>query len=202
MSGNEKVDCTRRNLVFATAAVGGVAIVAGAVPFVSSMLPSERAKAAGASVQVDVSTLQPGEMKVVEWRSKPVWIVRRTKEMQDSLKLTNDKVSDPESKRPNQPAYATNELRSIKPEFLVVEGVCSHLGCSPTEKFKTGETSGIAPDWAGGFLCPCHGSTFDLAGRVYKGVPAPDNLNVPMHYYVSDTASSTIIMIGEEKKGA
>jgi ubiquinol-cytochrome c reductase iron-sulfur subunit len=196
MSRDEKVDCSRRNLVFATAAVGGVATVATAVPFVASMLPSERAKAAGAPVEADIGKLAPGEMMRVEWRGKPVWIIHRTREMIESLKKVNEKVADPESKRPNQPAYAKNELRSIKLEYLVVVGICSHLGCSPTDKFKTGADSGIDADWPGGFLCPCHGSTFDLAGRVYKNKPAPDNLEVPPHYYISDTR----ILIGEDKK--
>ncbi len=196
MSCDGKVDCGRRNLVFATAAVGGVATVATAVPFLASMAPSERAKAAGAPVEADIGKLAPGEMMRVEWRGKPVWIVRRTKEMLDALKKIADQISDPESKRPNQPEYAKNEARSIKPEYLVVVGICTHLGCSPTDKFKEGAESGIDPNWPGGFLCPCHGSTFDLAGRVYKNKPAPDNLEVPPHYYMSDTR----ILIGEDKK--
>lgn len=166
MSSDKKVDCSRRNLVFATAAVGGVATVATAVPFVASMLPSERAKAAGAPVEADISKLVPGEMMRVEWRGKPVWIIHRTQEMLASLQTVAEKVSDAESKRPNQPAYAKNEARSIKPEYLIVVGICTHLGCSPTDKFKTGAESGIDANWPGGFLCPCHGSFFDLAGRV------------------------------------
>lgn len=196
MSSEKKVDCSRRNLVFATAAVGGVATVATAVPFVASMLPSERAKAAGAPVEADISALAPGEMMRVEWRGKPVWIIHRTKEMLESLGKIADKISDAQSKRPMQPDYAKNEARSIKPEYLVVVGICTHLGCSPTDKFKTGAESGIGADWPGGFLCPCHGSFFDLAGRVYKNMPAPDNLEVPPHYYMSDTR----ILIGEDKK--
>lgn len=196
MSSEKKVDCGRRNLVFATAAVGGVATVATAVPFVASMLPSERAKAAGAPVEADISALAPGEMMRVEWRGKPVWIIHRTKEMLESLGKIADKISDAQSKRPMQPDYAKNEARSIKPEYLVVVGICTHLGCSPTDKFKTGAESGIGADWPGGFLCPCHGSFFDLAGRVYKNMPAPDNLEVPPHYYMSDTR----ILIGEDKK--
>ncbi len=196
MSGDGKVDSGRRNLVFATAAVGGVATLATAVPFVASMLPSERAKAAGAPVEVDFGGLAPGEMKVAEWRGKPVWVLRRTPEMLESLKKTDDQVADPNSQRPQQPSYAKNEARSIKPEYLVVVGVCTHFGCSPTEKFKTGPESGISADWAGGFLCPCHGSTFDLAGRVFKNKPAPDNLEVPPYMYLSDTR----ILIGDDKK--
>ncbi len=198
MSSDQKVDGSRRNLVLATAAVGGVATVATAVPFLASMAPSERAKAAGAPVEADVSKLAPGEMMRVEWRGKPVWIIHRTPEMLASLKKTDSEVSDPQSQRPNQPEYAKNEYRSIKPEYLVVVGICSHLGCSPTDKFKTGAESGVTSDWPGGFLCPCHGSTFDLAGRVYKNKPAPDNLEVPPHQYLSDTR----ILIGEDKKGA
>lgn len=196
MSSDGKIDGGRRNLVFATAAVGGVATVATAVPFLASMAPSERAKAAGAPVEADIGKLAPGEMMRVEWRGKPVWIIRRTKEMLESLRKIADQISDPESKRPNQPEYARNEARSIKPEYLIVVGICTHLGCSPTDKFKEGAESGIDPNWPGGFLCPCHGSTFDLAGRVYKNKPAPDNLEVPPHHFLSDTR----ILIGEDKK--
>lgn len=198
MSQEEKVDCGRRRLLFATASVGGAATVAAAVPFVASLTPSERAKAAGAPVEADISKLAPGQLMTVEWRGKPVWIIRRTKEQLDSLKKTNDLVSDPKSERKQQPDYATNEGRSIKPEVVVLVGICTHLGCSPSEKFKPGAESGIDPNWAGGFLCPCHGSTFDLAGRVYKGKPAPDNLEVPPHKYLADTR----ILIGEDSKGA
>ena len=196
MSSEKKVDCGRRNLVFATAAVGGVATVATAVPFLASMSPSERAKAAGAPVEADIGKLAPGEMMRVEWRGKPVWIIHRTKEMLESLGKIADKISDAQSKRPMQPEYARNDGRSIKPEYLVVVGICTHLGCSPTDKFKTGAESGSNADWPGGFICPCHGSLFDLAGRVYKNMPAPDNLEVPPHYYLSDTR----ILIGEDKK--
>ncbi len=196
MSSEKNVDCGRRNLVIASAAVGGVATVATAVPFLASMSPSERAKAAGAPVEADIGKLAPGEMMRVEWRGKPVWIIHRTKEMLESLEKVAEKVSDAVSRRPQQPEYARNPYRSIKPEYLVVVGICTHLGCSPTDKFKTGAESGIAADWPGGFLCPCHGSLFDLAGRVYKNMPAPDNLEVPPHYYLSDTR----ILIGEDKK--
>ena len=196
MSSEKKVDCGRRNLVFATAAVGGVATVATAVPFLASMSPSERAKAAGAPVEADIGKLAPGEMMRVEWRGKPVWIIHRTKEMLESLGKIADKISDAQSKRPMQPEYARNDGRSIKPEYLVVVGICTHLGCSPTDKFKTGAEAGINADWPGGVICPCPGSLFDLAGRVYKNMPAPDNLEVPPHYYLSDTR----ILIGEDKK--
>jgi len=198
MSSEHEVSDARRRLLVATAAAGGVATVATVVPFVASFAPSERAKAAGAPVEVDISKLGPGEMVVAEWRGKPVWIVHRSKEMLASLTKVADKVSDPKSNRPNQPDYAKNDTRSIKPEYLVVVGICTHLGCSPTEKFKSGAESGIDADWLGGFICPCHGSTFDLAGRVYKNKPAPDNLEVPPHMYLSDGR----ILIGEDKKGA
>ena len=198
MSCEEKVDCGRRRLLVATAAVGGIGGAVVATPFVASMLPSERAKAAGAPVEVDITKIAPGQMQVVEWRGKPVWVMNRTPEQLESLKKTNDLVSDPESKKNMQPTYCQNETRSIKPAFFVAEGVCTHLGCSPTDKFKTGAESGVTPDWAGGFICPCHGSTFDLAGRVYKGKPAPDNLIVPPHMYVGDG----LLIIGEDKKGA
>lgn len=196
MSCDDKVDCGRRRLLVATAAAGGVAGVAAAVPFVASMMPSERAKSAGAPVEVDISKLAPGQMMTVEWRGKPVWIINRTPEMLASLKKTDDKVADPKSEKQMQPEYCKNETRSIKPEILVAVGICTHLGCSPTEKFKTGAESGVDADWAGGFLCPCHGSTFDLAGRVYKSKPAPDNLEIPPHMYLGDAK----IVIGEDKK--
>src|SRR5574343_772567 len=185
MSNQGKMDCGRRRLVVATAAVGGAGAVGALVPVVSSLLPSERAKAAGAPVEVDISKLAPGQMMTVEWRGKPVWIINRTKEMLDSLKKTDGEVSDPNSDKPMQPEYAKNETRSIKPEILVAVGICTHLGCSPSDKFKTGAESGVAADSPGGFLCPCHGSTFDMAGRVYKSKPAPDNLEIPPHKYLS-----------------
>ena len=192
----QKIDKTRRNLVVATCAAGGVASVGAAVPFAASMWPSERAKAAGAPVEADISKLQPGELGVYEWRGKPVWVLRRTKEMLDSLKKVEDKLSDPKSDVPEQPAYAKNDTRSIKPEYAVLVGICSHLGCSPTA--KTEPKGDLGADWEGGFYCPCHGSKFDLAGRVFKGAPAPVNLEVPPHVFLSDTT----ILIGEDKKGA
>jgi ubiquinol-cytochrome c reductase iron-sulfur subunit len=196
MSCDDTVDCGRRRLLVATAAAGGVAGVAVAVPFVASMLPSERAKAAGAPVEVDISKLDPGQMMTVEWRGKPVWIINRTKEMLDSMAKIGEKLADPKSNKNMQPEYAKNATRSIKPEILVAVGICTHLGCSPTEKFKTGAESGITPDWPGGFFCPCHGSFFDLAGRVYKSMPAPDNLEIPPHMYLGDAK----LIIGEDKK--
>lgn len=168
------------------------------VPFVSTMLPSERAKAAGAPVEVDISKLEPGQMVTVEWRGKPVWIINRTQAMLDTLPQLDGEVADPQSDRKQQPEYCKNEHRSIKPEILVTVGICTHLGCSPTSKFKPGVDEGMTPDWKGGFLCPCHGSTFDLAGRVFKAKPAPTNLEIPPHMYLSDTR----ILIGEDKKGA
>ncbi len=202
MGFEDNVDCGRRRLIVATAAVGGAAGVTAVVPFVASMLPSERAKAAGAPVEVDISKLTPGQMMIVEWRGKPVWVINRTKEMLESLKETDGSVSDPQSEKPMQPDYCKNETRSIKPEFMVVVGICTHLGCSPTEKFKTGNTaeSGVQDNWQGGFLCPCHGSTFDLAGRVFKNKPAPDNLVVPPYKYLSD--NTIIIGVGQDGKEA
>jgi ubiquinol-cytochrome c reductase iron-sulfur subunit len=164
------------------------------------MLPSERAKAAGAPVEADIGNLAPGEMTRVEWRGKPVWIVRRTPEMLESVKQDDGKVADPKSERkPDEltPRYARNEFRSIKPEYLVVVGICTHLGCSPVDKFKA-QPEPFDSGWNGGFYCPCHGSLFDLAGRVYKNKPAPDNLAVPPHSYLSDSR----ILIGVDQKGA
>ena len=192
-----KMNKTRRNLIVATAAVSGAAGAAVAVPFAWSWWPSERAKAAGGPVEADISRLVPGELAVVEWRGKPVWIMRRTKEMLDAVRKADDKVTDPKSEVAAQPDYAKNENRSIKPEFLVLVGICSHLGCSPQSKPAEAKAE-MGADWAGGFLCACHGSKFDLAGRVYKGAPAPINLEVPPHSYLSDGT----ILIGEDKKGA
>ena len=198
MSVDQKVDGSRRQLLLVTSAAGGVAAAAAAVPFVASLTPSERAKAAGAPVEVDIGKLAPGEMMTVEWRGKPVWIINRTKDMLDTLPKLADAVADPKSEKNQQPGYAQNDTRSIKPEIMVVVGICTHLGCSPSSKFKKGAEEGMAGDWLGGFLCPCHGSTFDFAGRVYKSKPAPTNLEVPPHYYMADTR----ILIGEDKKGA
>jgi ubiquinol-cytochrome c reductase iron-sulfur subunit len=167
---------------------------------VSTFQPSEKAKAAGASVEVDIAGMAPGEMKTVEWRGKPVWILKRSEEMVKSLSMTNDDVADPKSERaPDDltPEYARNQHRSRKPDLLVAVGICSHLGCSPTSKFTTGPQPSLPDDWAGGFICPCHGSTFDLAGRVFKNMPAPDNLQVPRHMFLSDNS----LIIGEDEKG-
>lgn len=197
MSDDKQVNKTRRNLVIATCAAGGAAGVAAAVPFAASWMPSERAKAGGAPVVADISALEPGQMMTVEWRSKPVWIIRRTKEMLDGLARVDGKVSDPKSDVPMQPEYAKNEYRSIRPELLVLVGICTHLGCSPQEK-PADDKAEMGAEWTGGFLCPCHGSKFDLAGRVYKGAPAPVNLEVPKYTYLSDTR----ILIGDDTKGA
>jgi len=188
----------RRFLLAATSIAGGVAGVAVAVPFVASMNPSARARAAGAPVEVDLSKVDPGMMVTVEWRGQPVWVVHRTREMIDSLPKLDGMVADPKSSMPMQPDYAKNEARSIKPEYLVLVGICTHLGCSPSQKLAPGAESGLGEDWPGGFFCPCHGSKFDLAGRVYKGVPAPANLKVPPYTYLSLTR----LLIGEDSKGA
>ena len=193
------LDKDKRNWMVATAAIGGAGAVAVAVPFVSTFQPSEKAKAAGAAVEVDISAIKPGEKITVEWRGKPVWIVKRTPAQLAELPKLNALLADPQSKRKQDeltPMYARNEGRSIKPEMLVVVGICSHLGCSPSDKLVAGPQPSLPDDWAGGFLCPCHGSTFDLAGRVYKNKPAPDNLEVPPHMYLSDTR----LLIGEDKK--
>lgn len=192
------VDNGRRTWLITSCAMGGVGAAAVAVPFVSSFQPSERARAAGASIEVDVSGLQPGEKIVVEWRGKPVWIMRRTEEQLATLEKVEDQLADPESLRTAYPTppYARNRHRSIKPEFLIVVGICSHLGCSPVDKLQPGPQPSLPSDWLGGFLCPCHGSTFDMAGRVFRNKPAPDNLEVPPHHYLSDT----VVLIGEEKQ--
>jgi len=198
MSDQEKVDKTRRNLVVATSVVGGAASVAAAVPFVASMLPSEKARAAGAPVEVDISRMAPGELSVVEWRGKPGWIIRRTKEMLESLKAVTPRLVDPDSKSSIQPPYAKNDVRAEKAEWMVMEGVCTHLGCSPQMRPADAKAE-MGADWAGGFYCPCHGSKFDLAGRVFRGAPAPTNLVVPPY-----TLTETKLVIGEDKehKGA
>ena len=199
MNEHEKVDPkvnqARRKLVVATSVVGGAAGIGAAVPFVASMWPSERARAAGAPVVVDISRLAPGELAVIEWRGKPVWVIRRTKEMLDSLRAAEPRLADPASKASEQPKYAENEYRSAKPELMVLEGVCTHLGCSPQEKPAEAKAE-MGADWPGGFYCPCHGSKFDFAGRVFKGSPAPTNLAVPPYTFMSDTT----LVIGEDQK--
>jgi len=199
MNEEIKVDKTRRNLVVATSVVGGAASVGAAVPFVASMWPSERAKAAGAPVEVDISKIAPGEVAVFEWRGKPLWVIRRTKEMLDAIGQVDARLTDPKSEVPQQPDYAKNEYRSIKPEFMVMIGVCTHLGCSPQTKGADAKAE-MGGDWVGGFYCPCHGSKFDYAGRVYRGSPAPTNLEVPPYMYLSDAQ----LLVGEDQstKGA
>jgi len=185
----------RRFLVGATSVVGGIGAVAAATPFVMSFWPSERAKAAGAPVEVDISKIEPGQKIDVEWRGKVVWLINRTQPMLESLPKLDARLSDPNSNEPQQPAYCKNEHRSIKAPMFVAVGICTHLGCSPTYRPEIGPAD-LGPDWLGGFFCPCHQSKFDLAGRVYSGVPAPTNLPVPPHRYVSDTK----IVIGEPTK--
>jgi ubiquinol-cytochrome c reductase iron-sulfur subunit len=192
------VDNGRRTWLITSAAMGGVGAAAVAVPFVTSFAPSERAKAAGAAVEFDVSRLQPGEKAVVEWRGKPVWVMRRTPEQLATLETIEADLADPNSDRTAYPTpdYAKNRHRSIKPEFLVTVGICTHLGCSPGDKLTPGPQPSLPDNWQGGFLCACHGSTFDLAGRVFKNKPAPDNLEIPPHYFISDS----LLLIGEEAK--
>jgi ubiquinol-cytochrome c reductase iron-sulfur subunit len=199
MSNDQPVDNGRRNAIVATSVVGGIGAACVAVPFVSTFAPSEKARAAGAPVEVDIGALKEGELAVAEWRGKPVWILKRSKAMLDSLAKTDSKVADPKSERkPSEltPEYCRNQHRSIKPEVLVAVGICSHLGCSPSGPFAVGANIALGDDM--GFVCPCHGSTFDLAGRVWKAKPAPDNLEIPPHMYLSDTK----LVIGEDKKGA
>ncbi len=197
MSSQQVDQSKRRFLIAATTAMGGVATAAVAAPFVLSMLPSERTKAAGAPVEVDISLLEPGAIVTVEWRGKPVWIINRTQEMLDRLGKHDDLLTDPKLEVAQQPDYARNPTRSIKPNVMVLVGICTHLGCSPSTKLKAGE-EGMGGDWPGGFFCPCHSSKFDLAGRVYKGAPAPTNLEVPPHKYLSDAR----LLIGDDGRGA
>jgi ubiquinol-cytochrome c reductase iron-sulfur subunit len=192
-------DASKRTWLIASSCVGAVGGIAAAVPFVSSFLPSEKARAAGAPVEADIAALKPGEKMTVEWRGKPVWIMRRTPEQLAALAKLDGQLADPKSERKpddQAPAYARNPTRSIKPEYLVAVGICTHLGCSPSDKFQTGAQPSLPDDWQGGFFCPCHGSTFDLAGRVFKNKPAPDNLEVPPHIYLSDSK----LLIGDDKK--
>jgi ubiquinol-cytochrome c reductase iron-sulfur subunit len=195
----QQVDSSKRSWLIASGCAGAAGGLAAAVPFVASFEPSERAKAAGASVEVDISAIKPGEKLTVEWRGKPVWIIRRTPEQLEALPKEDPKLADPQSLR-NQsgltPEYARNGHRSIKPEVMVAVGICTHLGCSPSDRFTPGGQPSLPDDWAGGFLCACHGSTFDMAGRVFKNKPAPDNLEVPPHMYLSDTR----LLIGDDKK--
>jgi ubiquinol-cytochrome c reductase iron-sulfur subunit len=188
------IDKKRRHFLTATATVvGGVGAIATAVPFVSALAPSARTKAIGGPVEVDISGMKLGEMKVEKWRGKPVWILRRSEESLAELTDMADKLRDPDSDVEQQPAYAKNDYRSVNPEYLVVVGLCTHLGCSPTYLARN-EEHDFGADWKGGFFCPCHGSKFDLAGRVFKGVPAPANLVVPKYRFISESK----ILIGDD----
>lgn len=194
----EDVDHSKRRLLLAaTAAAGGVAAAGAAAPFVMSLMPSERAKAAGAPIEVDVSGIEPGMMISVEWQGKPIWIVHRTKEMLDYLSKHEGQLADPTNSVPQQPEYCNNPYRSIKPEYLVVIGICTHLGCSPTFRPEMAPAD-LGNDWQGGWFCPCHGSRFDLAARVYKGAPAPTNMIIPPHKYLSDGK----LLVGDDSKEA
>ena len=193
MSGDNTNTGRRRFLTAATTVVGAVGVGFALVPFVSSMQPSAKARAAGAPVRADISKLKPGQMIRVKWRGKPVWLVKRTDEMLESLATLVPDLRDPDSVEPMQPDYAQNEFRSIRPEIPVTVGICTHLGCSPTYRPDVGAAD-LGADWLGGFFCPCHGSRFDLAGRVYKGVPAPLNLEIPPHRYLSDNE----LVIGDD----
>jgi ubiquinol-cytochrome c reductase iron-sulfur subunit len=173
--------------------VGGAGVVAAAIPFLSSWQPSARAQAAGAPVEVDLSKLEPGQKITVEWRGKPVWIVDRTEEMLASLDEIEPKLRDPESSQSVQPSYAENPSRAIRPEIFVVIGICTHLGCSPTFRPEMAPAD-LGPDWKGGFFCPCHGSRFDIAGRVYAGVPAPTNLPIPPYRFLSEN----LLLVGDD----
>ena len=196
---NDAIDSGRRTWIGIACGAGAVGGVYTAVPFVSSFAPSERAKAAGAAVEVDIGALKSGELQTVEWRGKPVWILKRTAAQLASLAKNDGQLADPNSlRKPAEltPEYARNEYRSRKPEILVAVGICTHLGCSPSARLEAGAQPSLPDDWQGGFFCPCHGSTFDLAGRVYKNKPAPDNLEVPPHVYLSDSR----LLIGEHNK--
>lgn len=190
-----EVDLARRCFLrHATTAVGGIGLAATAIPFVEYWLPSVDTEAAAAPVTVDISALQAKQQLTIPWRGQPVWIIRRTQEMIDDLPKLNDQLRDPFSDEDQQPDYAKNIYRSIKPDYFIAIGVCTHLGCIPTYRPDIG---GISPDWLGGFYCPCHGSRYDLAGRVYKGVPAPLNLKIPRYMYLSDNE----IIVGKDQNG-
>lgn len=194
---NDAVNKTRRRvLIGATCAVGAVGVVGAAIPFVGSWNPSAKAKAAGAPVKYNISKIEPGGMVTIEWRGKPVFIVRRTQEALDSLVKVEKNLLDPESKEAQQPAYATNRERAINKEFAILLGICTHLGCAPMFRPDVGAADLGGSEWLGGFFCPCHGSKYDLAGRVYKAVPAPLNLEVPPHRYESDS----VVVIGEDQE--
>ena len=196
---DQQIDNGKRTWIIASSCAGAVGVGIAAVPFVSSFQPSERARAAGAAVEVDISALKMGEQKTVEWRGKPVWIIKRSPEQLAVLPTLDPQLADPNSlRKPDEltPVYARNNYRSIKPEIFVAVGICTHLGCSPSDRFTPGPQPSLPDNWAGGFLCPCHGSTFDMAGRVFKNKPAPDNLEVPPYMYLSETR----LIIGEDRK--
>jgi len=193
---DDGINKNRRRFLTTTATViGGIGAVATTVPFITTMTPSARAKAIGAPIEVDIGDLDPGERKIVKWQGKPIWILRRSEQSLATLAELDEIVRDPDSEVAQQPAYAKNEYRSLKPEYLIVIGLCTHLGCSPSYVSADDEHE-LGDDWKGGFFCPCHGSRFDLAGRVYKGVPAPTNLLVPPHQYLSNTR----ILIGDDSE--
>jgi ubiquinol-cytochrome c reductase iron-sulfur subunit len=190
----EEVDTGRRHfLTVATGATGAIGAAFAAVPFLASWKPSARARALGAPVEADIGKLELGSMMKVEWRGKAIYIVNRTPQMLAGLKAVDPRLRDPESNESEQPAFAKNEARALKPEWLVLVGVCTHLGCAPLEKFTPGDPT-VSADWPGGFFCPCHGSKFDMSGRVFKDVPAPTNLTVPPYRFLSDTR----ILIGAD----
>ncbi|HHS83488.1 MAG TPA: ubiquinol-cytochrome c reductase iron-sulfur subunit [Gammaproteobacteria bacterium] len=197
MSADAVDTSKRRFLTAATAVVGGIGTAYVLVPFLSAWNPSAKARAAGAPVEADISKLEPGQMMTVEWRGKPIWIVRRTEQNLKDLPTLNDQLLDPNSEMPQQPEYCKNEYRSRKPEYLVAVGICTHLGCSPTYRPEMAPAD-LGADWKGGFFCPCHGSRFDLATRVYAGVPAPKNLEIPPYYYLSETR----VLVGEDGEAA
>jgi ubiquinol-cytochrome c reductase iron-sulfur subunit len=190
------IDVNRRRFLTTTASVvGGAGAIATTIPFISTLSPSAKTKAIGAPVEVEIGDLQPGELKITQWQGKPVWILRRDPASLEGIKSLDNEVRDPNSEQEQQPEYAKNEFRSVKPEYLIVLGLCTHLGCSPTlVSREEGGSHNLGRDWRGGFFCPCHGSRFDMAGRVYKGVPAPTNLVVPPHMYLSETK----VLIGDD----
>jgi ubiquinol-cytochrome c reductase iron-sulfur subunit len=193
MTTEDEVDAARRCfLMRATTAVGSIGLAATSIPFVSYWLPSVDTEAQAGPVKIDLSALKPGEQVTVAWQGKPVWVIHRTQPMLDSLSKLTDKLRDPNSEEDQQPSYAKNIYRSIKPEYFIAIGVCTHLGCIPNYRPDPG---GISSDWLGGFYCPCHGSKYDLAGRVYKNVPAPLNLVIPSYAYLDDHT----VMVGEDK---
>lgn len=196
------LDSSKRAWLITTSAVGAAGTVALAAPFAASFAPSEKARAAGAAVEVDISALKPGEKMTVAWRGKPVWILRRTPEQMDTLAGVDAKLADPKSEHQGGypiPPYAQNRARAREEheEILVLVGICTHLGCSPSDRFETGPQPSLPDDWPGGFFCACHGSTFDLSGRVYKDKPAPVNLQVPRYMFLSDTK----LVIGQDEDG-